>query len=181
MARRANTRKRVVTPGRRVGTKRSDKRWESPDGEMWDSKYEYEVYREFIRSGVAVRRCTKSDTMAFVLPIKRGICGTCGSAKVGQQRHYTPDLLATTSDPQLSPKHYYIETKGYLRAKERSLLRSLYKAYPDASICVILQRDYPIPSRAGGKPSKSSIVKWFNKFLPNYKVTVWDGSVPRLW
>ena len=174
MAKRSPAKQPVTYYGKRAGSKRSDFRWESPDGELWDSRYEYLVYVAFRQAGKAIRRCTKSDTMAFTLPIRSATCRACGSTEVGQRRTYTPDFHVASEDPQHPALGYYIEAKGYLRAKERALLRSFYKANPDAGVRFLLQRDFPATKR-------SSITTWFGKFLPKSQVAVWSGAVPEGW
>ena len=143
-------------------------RWRDPTGEEWDSRYEYTIYAAYKASGKDIRRTEKGDTFSFTLPIRGGTCEACKSAKVGQRRTYRPDFFVSTSrdDPTAG---YYIEAKGYLRAKQRSLLRNFYKANPDIDVRYILQRDFAATKR-------SSISQWFAKFLPNSKVSVWKGK-----
>jgi hypothetical protein len=160
-----------------VKKKRSDYHYTAEDGSLWDSRFEWIFYTAAKEAGLDIFRCTKSNTFSFILPIRGGICGACESALVGQRRTYTPDFGVIPADPQHKTELHYIETKGYLRAKERSLLRSFYKTYPDISLSIILQRTYPVGAkRADG--TKGGIVDWFKKFLPNVKVYVWDGKVP---
>src|SRR5579885_1009284 len=51
--------------GRRIGTHRRDMRWEAPDGSVWASRFEYEVYRGLKESGVAVRRTDEQDRLFY--------------------------------------------------------------------------------------------------------------------
>lgn len=172
--------RKPVNYGHRTGTKRSDRHWTDPEGNIWDSRYEYLVFRAYAEvKGLNVRRTTKSDTMAFVLSIARGQCLACGATTVGQQRTYTPDLHVTPSDTEPQAEPYYIEAKGYLRPKERSLLRAFYKAHPDAPVRFLLQRDFPAGAKSKVTGTRSSIVQWFAKFLPQFKVVVWNGKVPK--
>ena len=164
--------KRVA--GERIGTKRSDMRWKSPDGEEWDSRYEYSVWCAFKAKGYKIRRCDKSDTFSFTLPIRGASCRACGSAEVGQQRHYTPDFHVTPPDKEPGSFGYYVEAKGYLRAKQRSLLRNFHKENPDSGVRYLLQRDFPISKR-------SSVTAWFSKFFKKSIIAIWDGSVPKVW
>jgi hypothetical protein len=166
---------RFSVRGNRVGTKRSDRRWEA-DGELWDSRFEYIFYTTAKKALLPIERCTESDTLSFTLPIRGGKCGACGSASVSQQRTYTPDFRLVSYNSERKAVYHYIETKGYLRAKERSLLRSFYQAHPDLGLSFILQRSYRVtkPSRSGD----GSIVAWLTKFLPNVKVYVWTGIIP---
>jgi hypothetical protein len=165
---------RIPVRGARVGTKRKDNRW-VVDGETWDSRFEYIFYTAAKASGLAIERCTESDTFSFTLPIRGGICGSCESTDVGQRRTYTPDFRIVSDNQEHQAKPHYIETKGYLRAKERSLLRAFYQENPDTRLSFVLQRSYRV-----SKPNKSgdgSIVYWLNRFLPNVKVSIWNGTV----
>jgi hypothetical protein len=164
--------------GHRTGTKRSDRHWTDPEGNKWDSRYEYLVYAAYKAAGTDIRRTTKSDTFSFVLSIKRGKCGACGSDQVGQQRTYTPDFHVTTDNSKHEAKFYYIEAKGYLRPKERSLLRAFYKTNPDAPVRYLLQRDFPAGAKSKRTGERSSITQWFHKFLPKAQIAVWNGEVP---
>lgn len=163
--------------GRAPKQKRSDFHFTGPDGSKWDSRFEYLFYTAAKDAIPGIFRCTKSNTFSFILPIKGGVCGACESASVGQRRTLTPDFCFVSTNPQCQDQYHYIETKGFLRAKERSLLRALGKAHPDISLSIVLQRSYPIGTkRADG--TKSSIVDWFTKFLPQVRVYVWNGKVP---
>lgn len=160
--------------GSRVGTKRSDTRWLAPDGSIWDSRYEYVVWLAYVAADRKIRRTSKSDSFSFTLPIRSASCDACGSTEVGQRRTYTPDFYVDSEDTERSTVGYYIESKGYLRPKQRALLRSFYKAHPNAPVRFLLQRNYPATKT-------SSIVQWFNKFLKTAKVAVWNGSIPEGW
>ena len=163
--------------GKRVGTKRADRRWQSPDGELWDSRYEYLVYIQFRQEGYDIIRCGKSDTFSFTLPIRGGECRDCKSTSVGQRRTYTPDFYIVSTDSEHPPVKHYIETKGYLRPKERALLRAFYKEKPDTRLSFLFQRSYPASAkRADG--TKGSIMDWMAKFLPQFGAYIWDGAVP---
>jgi hypothetical protein len=165
--------------GHKTGTKRSDRHWTDPEGNIWDSRYEYTVYAAYKAAGYAVRRTSKIDTMAFILPIRGGKCGACGATEVGQQRTYTPDLHVAADHKEYPAITYYIEAKGYLRAKERSLLRNFYKAHPDASVRYLLQRSYPAGKLSKITGKRSSIIDWFHKFLPKALICIWSGNVPK--
>jgi hypothetical protein len=179
MGKRSPVRKPVAYYGKRAGTKRGDRHWLDPDGNKWDSRYEYLVYRAYKDAGKEVRRTDKGDTFSFVLPISRGQCGACGSTQVGQLRTYTPDIYVSSSSKEHEAVGYYVEAKGYLRAKERSLLRAFYKAHPDAPIRVLLQRDFPCGAASKRTGEKSCITQWFAKFLPKFKVALWQGAAPK--
>lgn len=160
--------------GKRVGTKRSDKRWQSPDGQIWDSQFEYIVYTAYKASGYAIRRCTPSDTIPYIVPVRSGTCLACGATEVGKQRKYTPDFHVTPKDSERKTVSYYIETKGYLRPPERALLRALCKTQPDISLRLIFQRNYRV-----SKPTYNtdgSVMTWAQKFLKSWPASVWTGK-----
>jgi hypothetical protein len=173
----AVTKPKFVRPsGRAPGQKRKNFHFTGPDGSLWDSRFEYIFYTAAKEAGLPIARCTKSNTFSFILPIKSGSCGSCGATNIGQRRTLTPDFLLTADNSELPAEQAYIETKGYLRAKERSLLRALYKSHPDANISFVFQRAYPVGSkRADG--TKGSVIDWFKKFMPNWSVYVWNGKV----
>jgi hypothetical protein len=162
--------------GRKQGKKRKDYHWEDPTGQIWDSRFEYLFYTAASEAGLKVARCDKSHTFSFTLPIRGGACRSCSSTDVGQLRHYTPDFFVVPSDTEHPGGLHYIETKGYLRAKERSLLRAWYKAHPDTNLSFILQRSYR--ATKPGKSGDGSITSWLIKFLPNVRVYLWDGTIP---
>jgi hypothetical protein len=167
--------KRATVEGTRVGIKRSDRRWLSPDGEEFDSKFEYEVYATFKKTPAEVYRTTKSNTLAYTSPIRNGSCTSCGGTDVGQQRHYTPDLFVIPSDSKHKAVGYYVEVKGYLRPRERSLFRSIYKTHANVDLRFLFATDF----RASG--TKGSITVWFKKFCPNWKLAIWHHEVPKEW
>lgn len=178
MGKRSIVRKPVINYGHRTGTKKSDRHWTDPEGNIWDSRYEYLVFRAYAEAGHRVRRTTKGDSFSFVLSIKRGQCGACGSTEVGQLRTYTADLHVTADHTKHEALDYYVEAKGYLRPKERALLRAFYKANPNAPVRYLLQRDFPASKRSKVTGKQGSIVDWFHKFLPNAKLAIWSGNVP---
>ncbi len=167
--------KSPVIPGKRVGTKRRDMRWQAPDGTVWASRFEYGVFLAHASAGIPVRKCDESDCVRYTRPVRNAACGECGSARVATTHTYTPDLSV---DPEEHRKRkaldddgpYVIECKGYLRADRRSLLRALCKERPDLPLRFIVERDY--------KVSRSlSITGWIRKFLKKPAV-VWDGNPP---
>ena len=180
MGKASTRRKPVKEPatyhGRKASAKRSDRHWIAPDGELWDSRYEYLVYIKFRQEGINIQRCDKSDSFSFTLPIRGGKCGDCGSDQVGQQRTFTPDFRIVSEDSKHPTVSYYLEAKGYIRAKERSLLRAFNKAHPSADVRYILQSAY-----RASKPTASSdgsIVTWFSKFMKGKTVYVWNAGIP---
>lgn len=164
---------KCTAPGKKVGTKRRDMRWLAPDGTEWDSCFEYEVFLAYQKAGINVRRTTEQDSLFFSRPVRNGVCEKCGACDVVSRHRYTPDLHASAEDNRerggLEAPGYLIETKGYLRAEQRSLLRALRKARPDVDLRAIVQRDY--------KVGKGTICAWFRKYL-KMPCVVWQGEVP---
>lgn len=178
-----------ATLGHRGGTKRRDMRWISPNGEVFDSKYEYEVYTAAKQALLPVRRTTKggadtpgSDTLSYWHPVRGGSCRSCGGADTGTLRSYTADILYDTdllparSESEKSKgerSRYYVDAKGYLRANKRSLLRSLVKARKDIDLRFILQRDFKV------SPT-SNASAWIRRYL-KAPYAIWDGKWPTEW
>jgi hypothetical protein len=182
--------KKPVTLGKRKGKKRSDMRWIAPDGSVFDSRFEYEVYKAGVDAKVPIRRTTKgkpdgagSDTVSYWHPSRGGSCRACGSAEVGTSRSFTADILyspslqddksADKADSGSGSAPFYIDAKGYLRAPKRSLLRSLVKTRKDFALRLILQRDFPISK-------VSRISDWIRKYL-KIQFAVWNGKWPTKW
>lgn len=171
-------RAKAVTPGQRVGTKRRDMRWEA-EGEVWDSRFEYEVFRGYRDAGWTVRRCTEADSLTYTRPVRNGVCGKCNSEEVASRHSYQPDLFVSPGPAQQGrkgstavdePAGYFVEAKGYLRADRRSLLRALRKARPDVDLRLVCQRDYRVSA-------KHSLISWARTFL-KCPAAVWTGGPP---
>lgn len=168
--------------GRRLGKKKSDHRWLSPDGQEWGSRFEHQVYESIHNSGqAAIRRTVKgkpgeSDTLVYTLPVRNATCGACSSTDISERRQYTPDFHIADAygrnDQLYSHAGFYIESKGYLRAAQRSLLRAFCKARPDIDLRFVFQRDYPCGS--------GTITGWVKKFLKR-PACVWKGRLPDEW
>jgi len=124
-------------PGRKKGSKRSDKRWEAPDGTVWDSGYEYDCYRAFRNIGYNVTVCYrgKGHTFNYVEPTRGGQCMECGSTEVFKHRSYTPDFYLQWEDN----KPFYVETKGYWRPSQRALFQKFLKSNPELDVRIVLQ------------------------------------------
>lgn len=153
-------------------------RWQAPDGTVWDSKFEYEVFLGLSgRTGYRVRKTAESDSVCYTRPIRNGACTRCPSREVVSEHTYTPDLHIVQEDSSKrgavgEAESYYVEAKGYLRADRRSLLRALCKARPDLHLRLLVQRDYRVSARL-------TITEWARKFL-KIPVAIWpgDGSAP---
>lgn len=155
--------------GRRVGKKRSDRRWIADDGTEWDSKFEWSVYDRLSAGGGSVRKCDESDSFSYTKPIRGAACLGCGSGEVVQRRTYTPDLYYVPA-PDTSPGvGYYIEVKGYFPGTKRALFRNFLKCHPDVSIRIVLERN----SRAPG--TKSTYGDYIDKFFKIPWVVRLDG------
>ena len=156
--------------GHRVGTKRSDRRWEDDNG-VWASKLEADIFASLRGNpSVTVRRCEPGscDTVEYQSPVRSGKCLACGHRTVVQVRTYTPDFFVV---PRNGPTTagYHVEIKGYLSAADRTILRDVKAAWPNLDLRVLLQRD--------GKctPTKSR-VEW-TLYTLKAPVAVWDGRM----
>lgn len=156
--------------GQRVGTKKSDTRWQDEEGTIWASRFEYQVYVALREHGYAVRRTNGDDSMRYTVDVRGAKCSKCDSSCVVQERTYTPDLFVSQRDTA-SPG-YYVEAKGYIRAEKRRLLRGFVGTRKDIDLRFIVQRDYPV--------GKSTLVEWARKYL-KIPVHVWDGDIPEDW
>lgn len=155
-------------------------RWQDPDGTVWASKFEYEVFATLREKGYAVTKTSPEDSLPYASDVKQGRCLECGSKRVVQERSYTPDLFVHTSpsagggvqDSGRIRTGYYIEAKGYLRADRRKLLRCFRKANPDVDLRLVAQRDY--------KVGKGTLSSWAVKYL-KVPVHIWNGGLPNDW
>lgn len=173
---RRTTASKPVTLGKRVGTKKSDKRWQSLDGQIWASRFEYEVFTALVERGYNVRKCTTQDSLPYTSIVRQGICRKCRSEDVVTLRTYTPDLYVLPPSGGQSDQDragYYIEAKGYLRSERRSLLRSFRKENQGLDLRFIVQRDYNVTD-------KRTISKWVTDLM-KCKVHVWNGDIPKGW
>lgn len=128
--------------GRRVGQKRSDKRFIAPGGVEWASKFEWEVYDVIRGTGAIVRKCGKGDSFSYHEPKRGGKCLACGSDNTVQERIYTPDLHITLPPEWRSgPGEYYIEVKGYFRQQRRALFGHFLKQHPDVDMRIVFETD----------------------------------------
>jgi hypothetical protein len=159
----------------RVGTKRSDRRWEDENG-VWASKLESLVFARLLKvPGIRVRRCDPEagDTFDYHTLIRSGVCGSCGSSSVVQQRTYTPDFHITPDGPGRDGRGFYLETKGYFPGEQRNLLRAFLKTGPKVDLRLVLERD--------GRATRSlTQVEYAVKYL-KIPVHVWDGVLPKPW
>lgn len=152
-------------------------RFRAPDGSEWDSKFEWQVYDQYLRSDDAgeVRRTVQgsSDTLSYTVPVRNATCDSCGQTEVSKHRRYTPDIFYDGRGTNRHESAFFIETKGYLRAAERSLLRAFCKARKDIDLRIIYQRDFPVNKQL-------SITQWTAKYL-KIPYAVWQGKVVTEW
>jgi hypothetical protein len=165
--------KRTETAGTRTGTKRKDYRWTDPAGIIWASRFEYEIFNWFRAAGLLIRKAeSPADTVSYTTRIRSGVCGACGAdGQSYQRRTYTPDLVAGYV-PFIAHKSgsVYIEAKGFLRGKDRSLLRAVVQAGVRPNLCLFIQRD--------AKVGKGTVSTWARKFLKGVPVCLWTRTGP---
>lgn len=162
-----------ATPGKRTGVKKSDFRWTAPDGQIWASRFEYEVYLWLSSHGSNVRKASvEADQVSYTSDIRSGKCLACGtSGRVVKERRYTPDLVETSSSGKGTEVLHYWEVKGYLRQNERSLLREVVSQQALPNLRLLVQQD--------GRVGAGTVTSWANRYLkiPVYK---WGKFGPEL-
>jgi len=160
--------------GKRVGKKKSDRRWRDPDGKVWASRFEWTVYDTLSRLGCNVRKCTERDSISYSEPKPNVKCMECGSLQCMQERIYTPDLF-------LIPKGrgngdgYFIETKGYFARDKRILFRCFRNDRQDIDLRLILESDHWTTK------GKTRLSQYAERYLPNTPCHVWNGDIPDDW
>lgn len=161
----------ATTEGKRVTGKRSDRRWISPDGLVWASKFEYEVYVELAgrinESGLDadIFKCGPDCTLSYSTPVKNGRCSQCGSVCTVQARTYTPDLVIVSRVPGQEARYVYLETKGYFEGSKRNLFRQVVKSYPDRDIRLVAGADHWVTK------GKSRLSDWAKRY--KVKMYLW--------
>lgn len=161
----------TTTTGKRVGTKRSDRRWQAPDGTIWASKFEYQVYDALIRHfagnpRVSVERCGSDCSLGYHSSVKNGRCLECGTVCVVQERTYTPDIRIVRTSESGKQRHTYIEAKGYFEGSKRSLFRQVLKAHKGVDIRLVAERDHWVTK------GKTKLSDWAKRF--KVKFHLWD-------
>lgn len=157
--------------GKRVGTKRSDRRWLAPDGTIWASKFEYQVYDALVRhfasnTRVSVERCGSDCTLGYNSAVKNGRCKKCGDVCVVQERTYTPDIRIVRTSESGEQRTTYIEAKGYFEGSKRSLFRQVLKTHQSLDIRIVAERDHWVTK------GKSNLSDWAKRF--KVKFHLWD-------
>lgn len=128
-------------------TKRSRRKREfvDPTGDIWDSRFEWQVYVGLRDLGYDVRRCDQRDTLSYSVPVQSGFCLECYGHHTVQRRTYTPDLYVAADDnerrEEVGEAGYFVECKGYIRPQDRKILINLAKGKPRPSVRVMFQQD----------------------------------------
>jgi len=155
---------------------KSDRHFTDPTGTVWDSRFEYQIWSVLNDANIPVERCERGNhTISYTDPVRMATCGDCGSSKISKHRTYTADFYIRTESadsPERNVSGYFIEAKGYLRASERSLLRSLVKSRPDIDLRIIYQADY--------KVNKGRISTWTARYL-KIPYMIWKGDAKLDW
>lgn len=158
--------------GKKVGFKRSDRRYQSDDGQLWDSRFEWVVYDGLRSSGYTVRRCDEDDSLAYYTAVVKGKCVECGSNDVLQSRIYTPDLFVVGSKGKgsIAQAGYFIECKGYFPADKRTLFRAVANKAEGIDLRIVFQREVILRGTTGTN------VAYIKKFCKNTPVGVWNPN-----
>ncbi len=162
--------------GRRVSYKRSDRRWEDDDGNVWASRLECEVFETLSGDdNIVVRRCIKggADTFAYHSKVLRGSCMECGSTKIVQKRTYTPDLYVLPAQRTDDTRGYYLEIKGYFPGPQRKLFSDFQRTGPDIDLRIVFEGD--------GKATPRLSYTEYTRSRLKIECHVWDGVLPRYW
>lgn len=153
----------------RVGSKRSDRRWQDDDtGELWDSKFEWQVYNGLRSAGYRIRRCTESDAIAYNSSVKQGRCVECNGSRVVQERIYTSDLYVVEHRGEATGGGYLVECKGYFPGTKRSLFRALTKQLQGVDLRIIFESNRTL------RGTKVTPVEYIHKYCKNIVPGVWD-------
>jgi len=158
--------------GRKLGFKRSDRRFQSDDGQLWDSQFEFRVYDGLRSSGYRLRRCDESDSIAYNTTVKQGRCVECGGAKCVQERIYTPDLFVV-EDPtgkEDQGRQYYIECKGYFPADKRALLRAVASQRAGVDLRILFEREVKLKGTVGTN------IAYVHKMMKGVPVGTYDKT-----
>ena len=160
----------------RVGYKKSDRRWKDPEtGEVWASKFEWEVYGALKAAGHDVRRCDSSDSISYSEPRPNVSCLECGSHRCAQDRTYTPDLYLRPKAGSHNGDGYYIEVKGYFRNEKRRLFRCLRNSRPDIDLRCIFASNHWVTR------GKTRLSDYFDRYIKSTPYVFWKGVLPEEW
>ena len=146
--------KAAVSVAGRIGHKRSDMRYRDETGTEWASKLESDVYEWLTRNAASARKAESGrDSVAYQTAVRGGTCGECGCTRILQNHTYTPDIFAVDAWPN-KPGPVTLEVKGFLRAKDKRILRAVVKAGVISNMCLLFGRRH------------DKTVEWAKKFLP---------------
>lgn len=156
----------------KVGRKFSDRRFQSDDGQLWDSRFEWVVWDGLTRSGYRIRRCDEGDSINYNTKVAKGRCLECKGVDIVQERVYTPDLFVVGRKGERSAVGggYYVELKGYFPAEKRSLLCSVANQATGVDLRVVFQRVSPL------KGTKTTNVEYMKKYCKNTLIGVWNPN-----
>ena len=157
-------------PGKRIGTKRSDRRWQDERGRIWDSQFEYRVYRALSSAGHNPRRCDESHSIVYGTAVKEGHCLDCGSSRVLQARSYTADLHVLGNQSKGIEGGYLLELKGYWKKATRNLFRSVAQRAAEEGIDLRIVFE----SNAVMKGTKQTPVSYIHRYCKNVIPGVFD-------
>lgn len=154
----------------KIGVKRSDRRFRSPDGAEYDSRFEWQVHSGLESSGYIVRRTDERDSIAYHTAVKKGRCVECGTTSVIQERIYTPDFFVAGSKGARAYGRgsYYLECKGYFPGDKRSLFRSVAKQATGVDLRILFAKEVVL------RGTKLTNVEYIDRFCPNIPIGIWD-------
>ena len=156
----------------RVGNKRSDHRWRAPDGTIWPSELEYNVYAACLQDErINVRACDERDTFSYATKVRSGRCTECGSSQCVQDRTYQPDLYIWTTDED---NGFFVEVKGFMRAARRSQIAALLRQSPT------LDLRFVIGSSKTRATKKLLMWEYIEKYYKRPWIE-WSGQLPETW
>lgn len=162
-----------ISDGQKVGTKRSDRRWQAPDGSIWASKFEWRVFDALVQRyrddpRISVERCGPDCTLGYHSSVKNGRCQECGSVCTVQERTYTPDIRIVRTSESGDRRSTYIEAKGYFEGSKRSLFRQVLQAHKELDIRLVAERDHPVTK------GKTRLSDWAKRF--KVKFHLWNNG-----
>jgi len=117
---------------------------------FYRSGFEGQVAEDLYSRGI--RFNYESEVMTYVSAVRGGMCMDCGSKKCGKRRTYTPDFVV----PKDSGDTLYVEAKGRFPSTDRSKMRDVKRANPDADIRMLFQKT--------SKPQMAKLQAWCDKF-----------------
>lgn len=162
--------------GRKIGFKRSDRRFLSDDGQEWDSKFEWLVYSGLKGAGHRVRRCDQSDSISYNTAVKQGKCLECGGTVCVQERIYTPDLYVgePSGKGTSANRGFTLECKGFFPADKRSLFRAVANQATGIDLRIVFEREVKLKGTVGTN------VDYIKKYLKGFPVGTWNRETQEI-